>query len=151
MFSGFTGRPFDAEIFIGPCYYQALRHHVLDKIQMRSRGAIKQQSHQPTGGRARKGGQRVGEMERDAIISHGAAEFLRERLCTVSDAYQAVFCSTCGTIAIANHADDKFICRSCGENAQFGTCTIPYAYKLLTHMLAGAGFNLTFEMSQVDK
>ena len=151
FFSGFTGAPFEALIFTGPCYYQVLRHHVEDKIQMRARGAIKQLSHQPTGGRARKGGQRVGEMERDAIISHGAAEFLRERLCTVSDAYTPVYCSTCGTIAIANHADIKFICRTCGDKAKFGTCTIPYAYKLLTHKLAGAGFNLTFEMSEINK
>jgi DNA-directed RNA polymerase II subunit RPB2 len=146
MYSGFTGEPLEADIFIGPCYYQTLRHHVEDKIQMRSRGAIKQLSHQPTGGRARKGGQRFGEMERDAIISHGASAFLQERLCGVSDAYTPVYCSTCGTIAIANHASEKFVCRLCGDNAKFGTCTIPYAYKLLTHMLAGAGFNLQFGM-----
>jgi len=90
-------------------------------------------------------------MERDAIISHGASAFLRERLCGVSDAYETVYCSTCGTIAIANHASDKFICRTCGDNAKFGTCTIPYAYKLLTHMLAGAGFNLSFGMSSADR
>ena len=149
MYSGFTGKPLEAQIFIGPCYYQVLRHHVLDKVQMRARGAIKQLSHQPVGGRARKGGQRFGEMERDAIISHGASAFLQERLCGVSDAYQAVYCSTCGTIAIANHASDKFVCRSCGDNAKFGTCTIPYAYKLLTHILAGAGFNLQFGMNEV--
>lgn len=148
LYSGFTGKPFEAMIFTGPCYYQTLRHHVLDKIQMRSKGAIKQLSHQPVGGRARKGGQRFGEMERDAIISHGASAFLQERLCLVSDAYQAVYCSNCGSIAIANHASDKFVCRSCDDDARFGTCTIPYAYKLLTHMLAGAGFNLQFGMSE---
>jgi DNA-directed RNA polymerase beta subunit len=147
LYSGFTGKPLEAMIFTGPCFYQVLRHHVLDKIQMRSKGAIKQLSHQPVGGRARKGGQRFGEMERDAIISHGASEFLKERLCTVSDAYQTVYCSGCGTIAIANHTSDKFVCRTCNDNAKFGTCTIPYAYKLLTHMLAGAGFNLQFDMS----
>lgn len=147
LFSGFTGKPLEAMIFTGPCFYQVLRHHVLDKIQMRAKGAIKQLSHQPVGGRARKGGQRFGEMERDAIISHGASAFLRERLCTVSDAYQAVYCSRCGSIAIANHTSDKFVCRTCNEGATFGKCTIPYAYKLLTHMLAGAGFNLQFDMS----
>jgi DNA-directed RNA polymerase II subunit RPB2 len=148
LFNGFTGKPMEAMIFIGPCYYQALRHNVKDKVQMRARGGIKALSHQPTGGRAKKGGQRVGEMERDAIISHGASEFLRERLCTVSDAYTPVYCSTCGTIAVSNYAEDKFICRTCGDNAKFGTCTIPYSYKLLTHMLAGAGYNLTFEMTE---
>jgi len=147
LYSGFTGKPFEALIYTGPCYYQTLRHHVMDKIQMRSKGAIKQLSHQPVSGRARKGGQRFGEMERDAIISHGASAFLQERLCLVSDAYQAVYCSNCGTIAIANHVSDKFVCRSCDDDAKFGTCTIPYAYKLLTHMLAGAGFNLQFGMA----
>ena len=147
MFSGFTGKPFEALIFKGPCFYQVLRHHVLDKIQMRAKGTIKQLSHQPVGGRAIKGGQRFGEMERDAIISHGASAFLQERLCTVSDAYQTIYCSKCGTIAIANNASDKFVCRTCIETGTFGTCTIPYAYKLLTHMLAGAGFNLQFGMS----
>lgn len=145
MFNGFTGRPMEAMIFTGPCYYQALRHHVMDKIQMRSRGGVDQLSHQPVGGRARGGGQRFGEMERDAIISHGASEFLKERLCSVSDAFKTVFCSTCGSIAISN-VDEKFICRSCGPQAQFGTCEIPYAYKLMTHLLAGAGFNLSFGM-----
>ncbi|GAG54494.1 unnamed protein product, partial [marine sediment metagenome] len=151
LFSGFTGKSLEALIFTGPCYYQALRHHVQDKIQMRSRGAVKATSRQPTGGRAIKGGQRFGEMERDAIISHGASAFLRERLCLVSDAYENVYCSGCGTIAIANLAEDKFICRTCGDAGKFGTCTIPYAYKLLTHMLGGAGFNLTFGMSEINK
>jgi len=148
VYSGFTGKQFEAKIFIGPCYYQALRHHVLDKVQMRAQGAIKQLSHQPVGGRARKGGQRFGEMERDAIISHGASEFLKERLCGVSDAYKTTYCTTCGKIAISNAINDKFICRTCNENAEFGKNTIPYAYKLLTHMLAGAGFNLQFGMSE---
>ena len=151
MFNGMTGKRMEARIFIGPCYYQALRHHVDDKIQSRSRGAIKQLSHQPVGGRARRGGQRFGEMERDAIISHGASEFLRERLCTVSDAYETVFCTTCGSIAIANNMSDIPVCRLCDEKAEFGTCTIPYAYKLMSHLLVGAGLKLTFDMSVKPK
>ncbi len=149
--SGFTGEEFEASIFMGPCYYEVLRHHVQDKIQMRAKGAVKQLSHQPVGGRARKGGLRVGEMERDALISHGAAEFLKERLCGVSDAYKTVYCYQCGTIAIAGHGDDKYICRACGDQAKFGSCTIPYSYKLLTHMLGGAGFGLKFEMKVEEK
>lgn len=151
MYSGFTGEPFEAEMFIGPCYYQALKHQTLDKVQVRSRGAIKQLSHQPVGGRARGGGQRVGEMERDALISHGASRFLKERLCEVSDPYKTVYCYECGTIPIADHAADKFACRTCGDNAKFGTCEIPYSYKLLTHMLIGAGFHIKFGMKVKDE
>jgi len=144
MYNGMTGKPFQTQIFIGPCYYQALRHHVLDKIQFRSRGAIKAVSHQPTGGRQRGGGLRFGEMERDALISHGAARVLQERLCISSDAYRTVYCKTCGTIAIADVVNRQTTCRLCKDKADFGLITIPYAFKVLQHLLIGAGLNLTF-------
>ena len=146
MQSGFDGKPFEARIFIGPCYYQALRHHVQDKIQMRQIGGIKQPSKQPVGGRKHHGGLRFGEMERDAAISHGASYFLQDTLCTRSDAYEIPICIECGTIAISNFVDKTFKCRACGDEARFGKCTIPYAYKLLTNMLGGAGFNLRFHV-----
>ena len=151
MFSGFTGQQFEAEIFMGPCYYQALRHQVSDKMQVRGRGALTQQLHQPTGGRARRGGQRFGEMERDGIISHGAAEFLKERLCTASDAFNTVYCSTCGNRAISKYTDEKYLCRICDDKSEFGSCTIPYSYKTLTDYLAGAMFKLTFKMEEIEK
>lgn len=144
MYSGVTGKPLEAMIFTGPCYYQALKHQVVDKIQMRGRGGITQLTHQPVSGLKRGGGQRVGEMERDAIISHGASAFLRERLCLVSDPYEAIYCSTCGTIAITS--EDKVVCRNCDDEAKFGTCTIPYSFKLLMQLLAGAGLSMKFKM-----
>lgn len=143
MYSGFTGKPLKAMIYTGPCYYQVLRHHVKDKIQMRAKGNIDLLSHQPVSGRKMGGGQRVGEMERDSIISHGAHAFLNDRLCMASDAYKTIKCTSCYDTAIYNVLDDKLICRKCGDTAQFGTCVIPYAYKLLTQTLAGAGFKLT--------
>jgi len=151
MYSGFTGQPLEAMIFTGPCYYQALRHQVPDKIQMRARGQLSQLTHQPVEGRKRGGGLRIGEMERDALISHGASAFLRERLCLVSDAYETVFCSTCGTMAISNVIEEKYICRNCDERAVFGTCVIPYGFKLLTQLLAGANFQTRFKMREVPK
>jgi DNA-directed RNA polymerase beta subunit/intein/homing endonuclease len=151
MYSGFTGKPLEARIFIGPCYYQALRHQVVDKAQMRARGGITQLTHQPVQGLKRGGGQRVGEMERDAIISHGASAFLQERLCLVSDAYETVYCSTCGTIAISNVVEDKYVCRTCEDEAKFGVATIPYAFKLLSQLLAGANFNIAFKMCETAK
>lgn len=147
--SGFTGRLMEAQIYTGPCYYQALQHNVADKIQMRAQeGPITKLARQPIGGRANRGGQRVGEMERDAIISHGATAFLQERLCTVSDAYKSPYCEKCGTIAITEIQTNKFVCNTCGDKAKFGSCTIPHSFKLLSHMLAGAGFNLTMQMGK---
>lgn len=150
MYNGMTGKPFQVQIFIGPCYYQALKHHVLDKIQMRQRGAVQPDTRQPVGGRKHRGGIRFGEMERDALISHGAPAVLQERLCKSSDAYKPVFCQTCGTIAIANHISKQYVCRACGDDAQFGTCTIPYSFKLLTQLLAGAGIKISLGMAQVE-
>lgn len=81
-------------------------------------------------------------MERDAAISHGASAFLRERLMLVSDGYQTVFCRTCGTFAINDETTKSYKrCRLCGDDS-FGRRTIPYAYKLLIHLLAAPGINL---------
>jgi len=124
-----------------------LKHQVLDKTQARNRGAVKQTTRQPTGGRSNRGGQRFGEMERDGAISHGAAAFLRERLMLVSDAYKLPFCKICHTIAVGNMT--TYSCRRCGTNAKFGVATIPYAFKLLMHFLGGADYNMLFEVSEV--
>ena len=83
------------------------------------------------------------EMERDAVLSHGAAAVTQERLCLSSDAYKTVFCATCGTIAISDQQFGTYLCKSCGDKATFGTCTIPYAYKTFIQQLAGAGLRLT--------
>lgn len=147
MYSGLTGKPLEAMIFIGPCYYQALRHQVADKIQMRARGGISQLTHQPVGGRKRGGAQRVGEMERDAIISHGASAFLQQQLCTASDPFNAVYCVNCGTMAIANPVEGKYICRGCEADEFTKTC-IPRAYLLLTQFLIGAGFQTKFSFKK---
>jgi DNA-directed RNA polymerase II subunit RPB2 len=153
MYSGMTGKQFQAQIYIGPCYYQALRHHVLDKIQARARGAIKPLTHQPVGGRTTDGGSslRFGEMDRDAIISWGASDFLKERLCGVSDAYKTVWCQTCGTIAIANHVTKQYVCRKCSDRGNFGTVTIPYVFKLLTHLLNAAGLDMRLDMKELNQ
>jgi DNA-directed RNA polymerase beta subunit len=133
-------------IFVGPVYYQLLRHHVLDKIQVRGKGAIKPLTHQPIGGRSNKGGLRVGEMERDALISHGCTSLLLERLMIVSDVYKTTFCKTCGSIAISDNIDKKNICKLCGENANFGIVTFPYVFKLIMFMLMAMQINVTLKL-----
>lgn len=140
-----NGTPVKNRIFCGPCYYQALRHHVSDKIQMRARGGIKPDTRQPVSGRAKEGGLRVGEMERDALISHGSSSLLRERMCDESDAFNLPICAPCGTIAITNHITGVYTCKLCGDKAKFGIIRIPYATKLLLHYLNASGIHMTFK------
>ncbi|EGG18445.1 RNA polymerase II core subunit [Cavenderia fasciculata] len=131
MYNGHTGRRMDAQIFIGPTYYQRLKHMVDDKIHSRSRGPVQILTRQPVEGRSRDGGLRFGEMERDCMISHGAAQFLKERLFDQSDSYRVHICDICGLIAIANLRKNSFECRRCKNKTQISQVKIPYAAKLL--------------------
>jgi len=131
MYNGHTGRRLEAQIFLGPTYYQRLKHLVDDKIFSRSRGKVQILTRQPLEGRARGGGLRFGEMERDCMISHGAARFLRERLYDQSDAYRVHVCDICGLIAIANFKKNTFECRGCRNKTEISQVHLPYACKLL--------------------
>ncbi|KAL8113008.1 hypothetical protein AgCh_020359 [Apium graveolens] len=133
MYHGHTGRRLTAMIFLGPTYYQRLKHMVDDKIHSRGRGPVQILTRQPAEGRSRGGGLRFGEMERDCMIAHGtAAHFLKERLFDQSDAYRVHVCERCGLIAIANLKKNSFQCRGC-KNKTDGVQVhiIPYACKLL--------------------
>ena len=130
--NGHNGRPLIAQLFIGPTYYQRLKHMVYDKIHSRARGPTQMLTRQPLEGRAKDGGLRFGEMERDCMISHGASQFLKERTFDQSDYYTVHVCDSCGLIAVAKEKDMSFSCSSCKTtNHNISKIEIPYACKLL--------------------
>ncbi|CAG8701706.1 25133_t:CDS:10, partial [Dentiscutata erythropus] len=131
MYNGHTGRKLAAQVFLGPTYYQRLKHMVDDKIHSRARGPVQILTRQPVEGRSRDGGLRFGEMERDCMISHGVAMFLKERLFDASDAYRIHCCDICGLMAIANLKKNTFECKACKNTTQISQIHIPYACKLL--------------------
>ncbi|KAG0031509.1 DNA-dependent RNA polymerase II [Podila clonocystis] len=135
MYNGHTGRKLAAQVFLGPTYYQRLKHMVDDKIHSRARGPVQILTRQPVEGRSRDGGLRFGEMERDCMISHGVAQFLKERLFDASDAYRVHVCDLCGLMAIASLSKNSFECRSCKNTTQISQIHIPYSMKLLVQEL----------------
>ncbi|GFR49839.1 hypothetical protein Agub_g11780 [Astrephomene gubernaculifera] len=131
MYSGHTGRQIRAQIFLNPTYYQRLKHMVDFKIHSRGRGPVQVLTRQPAEGRARDGGLRFGEMERDCIISHGAAAFLKERLFDQSDAYRVHVCERSGLLAVANLKKQQFTSTIYKDGSNIYQVYIPYACKLL--------------------
>jgi DNA-directed RNA polymerase II subunit RPB2 len=113
MMNPFSGKSFDNLVYVGPIYYQRLRHMVDDKVYARARGPVVAITRQPTHGRSRGGGLRFGEMERDGVISHGITQFLGERLLKVSDTFKVYACTLCGLLAKASANLNGFSCTSC--------------------------------------
>jgi len=144
LMDGHTGIPFSGTIYVGPCYYQMLRHLIRDKFQVRGgTGMMSMITNAPVGGRRRKGGQKWGEMERDALIAHAAPEILLDRLFISSDKYTVPICRRCGWISYVDTIRNVMICPSCGTHEDFGRIEIPYVFKLLTQLLNGMGINIS--------
>ena len=156
MYDGMSGQMIPSTIFVGNVYTMRLKHMPEDKWNARAEGRREQRTHQPTGGRGAQGGLRIGEMERDAILGHGIADFMRESLMKRADGYETFICNGCGTIPIYNEREKLYICPSCdgpvryiGSSAanleilppnkrsvaSFSKVEIPYAFKLLDQEL----------------
>ena len=150
MINGMLGHEFNTKIFVGPCYYQALKHHVVNKIQQRARGAIKATTRQPTAGRTKGGGIRLGEMERDALISHGATSCQKEKTFDHSDPFKTLFCVNCGKIADVKKNNLGNVCGSCNQ-AKYGLVSIPYSTKVLLHELGAASITINFKLAEKKK
>lgn len=131
LYNGHTGEQHECSVFMGPVFYQRLKHMVNDKTHSRSIGPMVNLTRQPAEGRSRDGGLRFGEMERDCMISHGASRFTRGRMYDASDKYSAYVCKKCGLIASYNDKMNIHHCRTCDNRADFAYVEIPYSCKLL--------------------
>ena len=156
MYNGMTGELLEAEVYVGPNYYMRLKHMVKDKINYRAKGPRTLLTRQPVSGRANDGGLRIGEMERDVMISHGATDFLQESLLVRGDEYYMAICNKTGAIAIYNPEKNMFMSPMADGplrfvesldglkmdvehitkyGRSFSVVRVPYVFKLLMHEL----------------
>jgi DNA-directed RNA polymerase beta subunit len=160
MVDGTTGIAMSRPWMIGSCFYQSLKHMVLDKITVRQRGQRAILTRQPLDGRANQGGQRMGEMEKDAFLAHGAAFSLDDRSRIASDAHNALVCMSCGHIndskeqtlrQLSMNANSESInsdpCRLCDKKNTFVVLESTYCYTLLLKELATCGVKVVHKFS----
>lgn len=155
--SPLTGKEIEVEFFMGPVYWQELKQQVVDKGQVRSQGRVKSLTRQPPKGRINNGGLRMGEMERDVLISHGASACLLERLMKTSDLYPTVQCVKCGEFAVNNRNynpninNNQYVCPIHKDKGEYARLDVPFGYKLLRQLLGALGFNLRPDLCTTEE
>lgn len=143
--SGTTGEVMHTDMFVGPTYYQRLKHMTTDKCHSRSaNGPVTALVRQPAEGRARDGGLRLGEMEMGCLFCHGAMHFLKERVFDCSDGYRVFSCKTCGRMCNVNPEKNIHECKPCGNGTSFSELRMPYAFKLLSQECEAMGIGVRF-------
>jgi len=148
MYDGYTGRQINAEIFIAPCYYQRLQKFVTETIAAVKQGPTDILTRQPVGGKARQGGLRIGEMEKDAIVAHGAMRFLTEKFYDDSDGCKIYICRTCGTMNVAVNARlGKYQCNTCRDKADIACINSSWSCKTFFQQIESVGINIEFGLT----
>lgn len=151
MIDGTTGEMFDSKIFMGVCFYQILKHFVVEKFQSRSTGRHVLATRQPEGGKSKGSAIRFGYMERDATIASGAAGMINSRICADADALEGTYCMSCKQIrAYQKEGDNDIICRQC-KSKDIGKLKIPYSLVTLMTMAAASGIKMDLNVKKLDK
>jgi hypothetical protein len=149
LYNGFNGTQINTEIFIGPTFYFRLKHMVAEKINSRGVGKVVGLTRQPTEGRRKGGGLRIGEMERDTVLSHGISNFIKESMMERSDKFCWCICKRCGTLVSHNIKENINICRGC-NNDDVTLIQTPYSFKLFIQELETMGIQPRLNTEFID-
>ena len=149
LYNGYNGTQIDTEIFIGPTFYFRLKHMVAEKINSRGVGKVVGLTRQPTEGRRKGGGLRIGEMERDTVLSHGISNFIKESMMERSDKFCWCICKRCGTLVSYNIKENINKCRNC-NNDDVAVIQTPYAFKLFIQELETMGIQPRLNTEFID-